>query len=131
MFGSTDMLLNVNPDQLQCAYDFICTLEPFNLWAHEENGKPFPHSDTIEFRVTGDVAYWAWKQRKPNGTFIMAYSDHAPSQASNLVMYMAHELIHLYQDINKLETRAMHNRDFHARASRVCGIHGYDYKLFI
>ena len=125
------MLLNVNPDQLQAAYHFVCALEPFNLWAHEEKRKPFPHPDTIEFRVTGDVACWAWKQRKPNGTFIIAYSDNAPRQAHHLVMYMAHEIIHLYQDINKLETRSMHNRDFHARAARVCGIHGYDPRLFV
>ena len=125
------MLPNINPDQLAAAYEFVRTLEPFNIWALREGRKGFPHADEIEFNIVGDKRVWAWKQRKGDGTYTIAYSDKAPRYVSTFVMLIAHELIHLYQDINKLETTAMHNKDFMVRAKEVCDIHGYDLHLFV
>lgn len=125
------MLPNLNPDQIAAAYAFVCTLEPFNYWAREEKRKDFPHADSIEFHIVGDRAVWAWKKRKADGSYILACSDKAPGHVANLVMLMSHEMIHLYQDLNRIETAAMHNRDFNARAKVVCDIHGYDYRLFV
>jgi hypothetical protein len=125
------MRVILNPDQLVAAYEFIRTLEPFNLWALTEKRKDFPHADEIEFRIVGDRRSWAWKQRKFDGSHIIAYSDKAPAQATFLIMYMAHEMVHLYQDINKLENSSMHNRDFVARAKQICSIQGYDLQMFL
>jgi hypothetical protein len=124
------MPCHIQPDKMAAAYELVRVMEPFNQWAKEEGGVDFPHSDEVEFRIVGDSRSWAWKQRKPDGSYILAYSDKAPTQVHYFVMYMAHEMIHLYQDMNGLENTWMHNSDFRARAEEVCAIHGYDLKMF-
>jgi len=125
------MLPNIQPNQMALAYDLIVNLEPFCNWAKEEGGTNFPHSDEIEFRIIGDRRAFAWKLSKLNGTHVIAYSHTAPAQVHYFVMYMAHEIIHLYQAINGLENKSQHNSDFRARAEEVCAIHGYDYRMFV
>lgn len=122
---------HIVPDQLATAYEFLRTLEPFSRWAKQEGTKALPHADNIEFRVIGDRRLCAYKKRRPDGGYIIAYSDKAPRHVANLMMYMAHEMIHVYQDLNKLEGRSLHNRDFVARAEEVCIIQGYDPRLFV
>jgi len=125
------MLPNIQPNQMALAYDLIVSLEPFCNWAKEEGGTNFPHSDEIEFRIVGDRRVWAWKQRQSDGHHVISYSHRAPSQVYYFIMFLSHELIHLYQDLNGLENKSMHNSDFRARAEEVCAIHGYDYRMFL
>jgi hypothetical protein len=119
-------VLNITPDILAGAYDFLRCTQPFKAWK-------LPHSDDIEFHVTKDkslVGHYARSPRKMDHE--IGISAASVSQTNTLIFYMGHEMIHLYQAIKKTDVgRTMHNAEFIRLANQVCSIHGWDAKLFI
>jgi len=118
------MLDTFHPDQLAAAYDMLRLCNPFCDWC-------LPHSDEIEFSVAPYRARSGWYLQKPNGDHHIAISDKHVGSLNTLIMVMAHEMIHLYQFINKTNTKHFHNANFRELAHEVCLIHSWDYKLFV
>lgn len=118
------MTLPLTPDSLAAAYDYLRTTPPFKRWK-------LPVSDEVEFRVT--------RHRGEYGAHDVRRSEHCVWVSSSIVttterlmMTMAHEMLHAYQDgIAKTATRTVHNREFHRLAARVCKSHGWAVGEFI
>lgn len=118
------MALTITPEVLSSAYDFLRTTAPFKGWR-------MPHSDEIEFRVTRDRTEHGHYNRF-QGTDIhwIAMSEVSNGHTDTLLMYMAHEMVHLHQALARLETKGTHNADFKRRAKAICAVHGWDPKVF-
>lgn len=63
--------------------------------------------------------------------------DHAITMSESVIGHwstlsetMAHEMIHLYQSINKRQTKTEHNLDFRKLAKEVCREFGFDPRCF-
>jgi hypothetical protein len=120
------MALHITPQMLAAAYDFLCTTPPFRGWS-------MPHSDLIEFRVTADATeHGHYNRFAGTDHHWIAISSRSNGYTGTVIMFLAHEMIHLHQALKKLETRrAIHNADFHRKAKTVCAAHGWDLKLFV
>jgi len=120
------MALNVTPDAMAACYDFLRETDPFKGWK-------LPHSDDIGFHVVPDPATSADFCIEADNSMHIRVSAAVPIHNTTLIMLIAHEMIHMYQAINKLaknKSAMMHNADFKRRARRVCAIHGWCYSLF-
>ena len=118
-------MLQITPDILAGAYDFLRETQPYKAWK-------LPHSDDIEFHVTNDkslIGHYARTPRKMDHE--IGISGFSIAHTNTLIFYMGHEMIHLYQAIKKTDVGAMHNAEFKRLAKQVCAIHGWDWKLFI
>jgi len=118
------MLPNLNPDQLAACYEFLRSLEPFN-------GYSLPHADEVEFTVAADSRVHGIYALKPSGGHEIIISRSTNGHVSTLTLFMAHEMIHLYQAITKTRNKNMHNAEFMRIAAEVCMVHGYDPQLFV
>lgn len=119
------MSLIFTPDMLAAGYDFLRTTPPFRRWG-------MPPSDAIEFRVTNDSKeHGHYNRIARTDRHWIAMSQASIGQTNTLVMFLAHEMIHLHQALKKLETQnATHNADFRKKARAVCKAHGWDLKIF-
>lgn len=102
-------------------------LRAFSPWA----GLRLPKADEVEFWVSGrrdiDGEYSRWLD---TGTPIIVISEKRVGHFDTLAMTVGHEMIHLYQDRAKTDTRAQHNAEFNRIARRACRAMGWDYKQF-
>lgn len=119
------MRSTLTPETLAAGYEFLRTTTPFKGWR-------LPHADEIEFRVTREKnEHGHYNRTARTNHHWLAISEANVGHTSNLLMWLAHEIIHLHQALKKLETKnAVHNADFHRRAKVVCRHHGWDPKLF-
>jgi hypothetical protein len=115
-------MLRPTPEILEAAYEYLRTTPPFRGWK-------LPHADSIGFVITrskNTKGYYTKECRKPDSHEI-GVSENCVSSTLHLFEVMAHEMIHLHQAINKLETgNTQHNADFLRRAKSVCKYHGWD-----
>lgn len=117
------MGLKLTPEMLIASYELLRTTPPFR-------GYKLPHPDEIEFRIMDDPdcnGYYLFDKRHIIGIHKNISTLHV------LNVKMAHEMVHLYQEIKGLNTdngnesyEATHNEDFHKRARRVCHYHKFD-----
>jgi len=114
--------LRLTPDLLAAAYDFLRTTEPFKAWR-------LPESDDVGFHVVSDPKMYA-DFGVENGVPIIRVSQARHGHTGTLMATMAHEAIHLYQAMQKLDRGGDHNADFKKRAKRVCAVHGWDPATF-
>lgn len=118
------MTIKLTPQVLAAAYDFLNATEPFSKWN-------LPDSEEIAFKVSRDRSLYGFYRRQDKGpTHSIAISVNNVGHTSTLMYAMAHEMIHLHQRRNNLETNAMHNRAFMRDAALVCKVHGFDPKFF-
>ena len=116
------MALHLTPDMLEKAYELLRTTAPFRGWR-------LPGGDAIEFKVAAFGTHLAHYQWTGTGHSI-SVSAKASAHLDTLMRLMAHEMIHLYQRIKKVENKNQHNADFRRRAKAVCRVHGFDPALF-
>lgn len=119
------MTLPLTPEVLRGAYDFLRVTAPFSRWS-------LPVGAEVEFKVMrtphveGD--HWVYAC----GKNLIRVSGRTIGHSINLLVVMAHEMIHAHQAIRKTETPgAAHNAEFHRLAARVCRSHGFDPKTFV
>ncbi len=95
-------------------------LPPFDKW-------PLPPRDAVCFEVKHrrDVYGEFW----PEPPTILISSVHT-GQFESLCRVMAHEMIHLVQELAKEATGAQHNAAFRRRSRQVCKVFGWDNKAF-
>lgn len=120
------MALPLTPDMLAGAYSFLCATPPFRGWR-------LPHSDAVVFTVNKHPSYFGTYQEGPGDRHEIAMSSECVGHTDTLILYMAHEMIHLFQTIAKTAPRAkiQHNADFRRKAATVCKAHGFDVRRFI
>lgn len=119
------MTLTLTPHSIAAAYDYLRTTPPFKGWN-------LPDSDAVEFAVTkhrdreGDHNVY---QRI--GEHIIRVSSHLIKTTDGLMQVIAHEMIHMHQEIAKTISRVPHNREFKRLATHVCRRHGWDAARFV
>ena len=118
------MALHITPEMLEGAYALLRATPPFRGWK-------LPPSDEVEFRVS--------RTRKCSGLYEYlgmagAHRIHVSclnhSQLSSLLVTMAHEMVHLAQQLRYPKAPAGHGKLFNRMADQVCRYHGIDRATF-
>lgn len=121
-----DMALRLTPENLPAAYEYLRACEPFRRWK-------LPEADDVRFCVTREVwtaGYHRGEQRVFDDHEI-GISELCVASTDVLMQRMSHEIIHLFQRRNRLETKnTQHNADFRRRAGAVCRVHVFDPAAF-
>ena len=116
------MTLRLHPDLIAAGYDFLRQSQPFKGWR-------LPEGDEIGFGIVEDATIFADFCIMKGEPLIRVSGMNG--HTNTLLATIAHEMIHLYQHIHKLDVGGSdHNTDFWKRAKRVCSIHGWDVKTF-
>lgn len=114
--------MRITPEIIEAAYDYLRVTEPFAAWK-------LPEVDDLGFHVSRSPDRFA-DFIVLNGVSTIRVNEEKNTSTLVLMMTVAHEMIHLYQHLHKLDTKAQHNADFKRRAVRVCKSHGWDQNLF-
>lgn len=107
-------------DQVAAAYEMLRVSAPYRAWK-------LPHGDEIEFKVTRHRdRFGHWSRYKRTNEHIIVISETLVTDMSLLLLTVAHEMIHLKQDIDKTDTRGNdHNAQFVRLAKRVSRCMGW------
>ena len=117
------MALPLTPENLQAAYDYLCTTQPYNRWN-------LPDGEDVVFKVVRDRSLQGWH------TFdgiqhVIGISGFCIGTSSSLIAVMAHEMVHVHENAIKISrVDVEHSQAFKRFAARVCQFHGFDPKLF-
>lgn len=117
------MTQRLSPEMLAAGYDFLRQTKPFK-------GMRLPHSSKVKFKVVRDPAIQADFGMDGPGPIIRVSEAHH-GFPDRVLPTTAHEMLHLYQALNGLETKAQHNADYRRRSITVCRLHGWDIKTFV
>ncbi len=120
------MSLRITPDIIEAAYEFLRTTPPFKGWR-------LPPADEVEFVVSRHTQFLGYHRgmRRKLHSHEIGISEMCVGHTNTLLRTMAHEMIHQYQQRNRLETpNTEHNAHFMQMARRVCRYHGWDEKEF-
>lgn len=117
------MSLRLTPPVLVTAYDFLRTTNPFSAWK-------LPTSDVIDFKIIKDSGYVGWYDIVDD-VHTIAISKSLNGHMMTFIMTMAHEMIHLHQELaGSASPKSNHNIEYYRLARLVCKYHGYDFKAF-
>jgi hypothetical protein len=116
------MPLTLTPEMLAHAYDYLACQKPFNAWN-------LPPSEDIKFRVIRRRDRFA-HYRMEGGEHYIEVSLHMVGRHDTLISTMAHELVHLHQELTGMLGANPHDKMFHKLADRVCKIHDFDRLTF-
>lgn len=119
------MTHHLTPDLIEAAYELLLKARPFDKWG-------LPSADDVEFHVTrhrdryGDCCI-----NNRTGGYIIRISPrkHTRYGLAEVVTTVAHEMIHIYCDMNWPKEPA-HGKSFKRCATRVCKLNGFDRFLF-
>jgi predicted metallopeptidase len=114
------MTLKLHPEMIAAGYDYLCQTEPFCYWK-------LPESDEIGFSVVRDPKIFA-DFLVQNGTPVIRVSAVRNGHTDTLMATIAHEMIHLYQELTG--DRETHGPRFRKMAAKVCKAHGFDPAAF-
>lgn len=114
-------MLNITPETLQGAYDFLRSTEPFCRWN-------LPDGEDVKFKVVKTHKNHAW-YRCVNYKHVMAVSSNTVGHTLTLLESMAHEMIHMYE-VHALKRQPTHGKVFQKWKAEVCKFHGFDPKRF-
>ena len=123
------MSFPLTPLVLVSMYQMLRECPPFRGWK-------LPESDAIEFRTPmRRDAHGEHIEKTPptrGAPFTIMVSTEKNGHFDTILQCLAHEMVHLSQAVAKVPRRheAHDNRDFVARAKRVCKIFGWDAKAF-
>lgn len=116
------MTLPLSPDVLRAAYDYLNVTEPFRRWN-------LPDGEDVVFKVLRSRVdcgcYW-----KTRGRHHIGISAMRTVRTVSLIETMAHEMVHLYEEITGIAGKAEHGAAFRHIAAIVCRRHGFDPALF-
>lgn len=115
------MTLPFTPDMLRAAYDFLNETPPFIRWN-------LPDSDDMQFRVAEDTAHHGWLLSGRRKIPVIAVSRSTIGHTYNLLVTVAHEMVHLHQHRAKLPLT--HGAGWKRLVAQVCRYHGFDPKMF-
>jgi hypothetical protein len=108
---------------LEAAYDLLKTTPPFNAWH-------LPAADDIVFEVSrapGTSGQYLLR----DGKNVIQISSRCMERLSTLMMVMAHEMIHLREEIfYHSRPDIKHGARFKRLAKQVCRYHGFEEAVF-
>lgn len=119
------MTLPLTKEMLAAAYDFLVTTPPFSRWK-------LPEAEDVKFSVTRDqrnFAQYKWDGKQHT----IWISSRGVGHSETLLLYLAHEMVHMYLEEMGWESRGTedtHNAAFEKFAAQVCKHHGFDPKAF-
>lgn len=119
--------LPLTAEILRASYDYLATTLPFSKWN-------LPDSDDIGFKVIRDPnifgCHYVWKKNRKRHHLI-TISERRIGHSINLIMTMAHEMVHLHMVQSGMARGAGdHGKAFQKLAAQICRIHGFDAKAF-
>lgn len=120
------MKLGLTPDMAAGAYEYLRVSKPYRRWK-------LPEADDLGFRITrhNDRFGHFRGEALPGKIRDIAISESKVITNQMLVEVMAHEMIHLYQEIRGTgSNRVQHNAEFKRLARSICRTHGFDPKTF-
>jgi hypothetical protein len=113
--------MNLTPDMLVQAYDYLLSTPPFKRWK-------LPPSFEVEFHVKYFKDRRGQCLKLPGPRWAISINPEFVGHTVNLMRVMAHELIHIRCD--QLGIKSHHGEQFHRYAAQVCRHHGFDPKEF-
>lgn len=117
------MTLPLDKDVLAAAYDYLAATAPFRRWN-------LPDSDEVTFIVVRNPALCGSYQCGTGGRHIIKISASNTGHSASLLATMAHEMIHLHEEVTGMKRASEHSAAFRKLAARVCRVHGFDPKAF-
>jgi len=118
------MTLRLTPEMLATAYEFLRASAPFRAWR-------LPESDDVEFHVIGARDRRGHYCSGDGVLHRIAISAANVGHSETLIRTIAHEMVHLHQREQRLETpNTEHNAEFWHLARLVCIHHGFDPRAF-
>jgi hypothetical protein len=112
--------MHLTPEILVANYGLLRVCDPFRRWR-------LPDADDIVFRVTRShhdrAAFHA-----EAGDLQIDISDRLHGTLPELLVSMAHEMVHLRQHLMGFDPT--HGEEFRRLARQVCKHHGFDLKAF-
>lgn len=116
------MSLVLRPEHLQATYDYLLAFKPFSRWN-------MPPGEAVAFEVTRD-SMTAGFYLCIGGCHHVGVSTRCAGAHITVLKIVAHEMVHLAQEIEGRATKSMHNADFRRRAQTVCREWGWDAQDF-
>lgn len=113
----------LTPTRLAAVYECLREFPPFDGWN-------LPSSLDVQFNVVKDKTLFGF-YRRAGGQHEISISKACVGTYEVLARIMAHEMIHLAQNVAKTSTSAAHNNDYHRRARLVCDQFLFDLKAFV
>jgi hypothetical protein len=118
--------MTLTPEVIAAGYEFLRATLPFKRWK-------LPHADNVKFIVSAEKRLYA-QYRWDGKQHTIALSMYAIGHTLTLLIYLSHEMIHMYLEENGWETRNhetdTHNAKFKKLAASACKTHGWDLKAF-
>lgn len=118
------MTLRVTPEMCERYYDALSHTPPFDGWN-------LPAAEDVGFKVFKRPEWYGYYTRElgKRRDFEIGIGPKV-GHTITLIGTLGHEMIHLYMDINGMDTRVQHNRAFRRLAAEVAQIHGFDPMCF-
>jgi SprT-like family protein len=113
-------MIPLHPKHLEALYDCLREFPPFKRWK-------LPPAEEVHFSVTRAKDRFGSYCKKENGHHITASSE-SVGHFYTLSRLVAHEMIHLAQEVAGVSSSSQHNADFKRRAALVAKVHGFDPK---
>jgi hypothetical protein len=113
-------MIPLHPSHLEAVYDCLRRFPPFRRWK-------LPPAEEVHFAVTRAKDTMGSYRLRRNGHHITASSSKV-GHFDTLVRLVAHEMIHLAQEVAGVSSPYQHNSDFKRRAALVAKYHGFDPK---
>ena len=122
------MTLALTPARLAAAYDFLRAFPPFCNWG-------LPPASEVVFKVLATRNFYGHYARtlKRDGPLkhYISVSEGRVGHAGTLLATMAHEMLHLRQELVESTTpHADHNAAFQRAANAICRRFGFDPRAF-
>lgn len=117
-------MLALTPAMLEHTYDLLRVTPPFIRWK-------LPSSEDVQFHVINAPDVRGRFFISGAGIPVIEISDACVGGLDSLAQTMAHEMVHLYEDV-KLGSRCdvSHSAKFKRLAKLVCRHHTWDEKMF-
>lgn len=116
------MTIQLNPEMLAHAYEYMACQPPFSKWN-------LPSSEDVKFSVIKNKDRFAHHQRIGDVHHIV-FSSRYVGRHELLLATMSHELIHLHMDQACMSMKNPHGAAFQKFADRICKLHEFDRLIF-
>lgn len=114
-------MIPLKPEHCAAAYDFLRAFPPFDKWR-------LPPAEAVEFRVKH--LQDTYGEYRCEGRHVLTVSSALVSLPMTLIRVVAHEMVHLKQNMDGEETKSQHNAAFRRHAAKIAKLHGLDPKEF-
>ena len=116
------MPIPLTTEMLAHAYEYLACQPPFSSWN-------LPPSEDVVFKISRsrhNFAHYQWI----GGVHHLVFSRHRVGRHEILITTMAHEMIHLHQELCGIMGDNPHDAAFHRYADRICKLHEFDRMIF-